>query len=289
MAILLLLSAMWGASFLYYRIAVPHVGPIVLAEGRTLLGAVTLAPFLRPAHWQAIRRHWKLLTVLGFLNGALPYALIAYAQLTLTAPVASILNASTAMFTAVAAYFALAEPMSPKRVVGLVIGIFGVGVVVGFSGYSGTRKFWLAVAAMVISSVAYSAAAVLSRKAKNETPLVLAFGQLFFGSVLLSPLTIAKLPQANFPLEATLSILALGVFSTAIAYLLYFKLITEAGTTNTLSVTLIVPVFGTLWSWLFRGESITPGGLVGALIIAVGVILVTGIQLPGLRRAANAA
>lgn len=280
LCLLIILSAVWGASFLFYRIAAPLVGPIVLAEGRTLIASVALVPLLRRQHWSAIARLWKPLLLLGLVNGALPYSMIAYAQITLTAPVASILNASTAIFTGIIAFFVLHESLPPKRVAGLAIGVVGVAVVVGLSGYSPTHRFWLAVGAMTLASLSYAIAGVFSGRLKGEQPLVLATGQLLFGSALLGPLTVSRIPKAHFTGAAVWSMLALGLLSTAFAYVLYFRLIASAGPTNTLSLTLIVPVFGTFWSWLFRGESITIGAAVGALIIAVGVILVTGIRLP---------
>lgn len=282
---LVLLSALWGASFLFYRIAAPLVGPIVLAEARTLIASVALAPLLKHEHWAAIRKHWKPLLVLGVGNGAIPYSLIAYAELTLTAPVASILNAATVIFTAIVAWLVVKEAMPPRRIIGLALGLIGVAVVVGLSGYASTRLFWLAVAAMTVASLSYAASAVHSRRSLGgNLPLTLAAGQALTGSIVLAPLALAKLPAATFTLKGVLAMIALGLMSTAFAYILYFRLIASAGPTNASAVTLIVPVFGTLWSWVFRGESLTWGAGFGAIIIAAGVVLVTGIRLPSRSR-----
>ena len=282
---LVLLSALWGASFLFYRIAAPVVGPIVLAEARTVIAFITLAPLLKQDHWSAIRKHWKPLVFLGIGNGAIPYSLIAYAELTLTAPVASILNAATVIFTAIIAWLVVKEAMPPGRIVGLALGVIGVAVVVGLSGYASTRVFWLAVAAMIVASFSYAASSVHARRSLGgNLPLTLAAGQQLTSSIVLAPLALAKLPTANFTLRSVLAMIALGTMSTAFAYILYFRLIASAGPTNTAAVTLIVPVFGTLWSWVFRGESLTWGAGFGALIIAVGVALVTGLRLPGRAR-----
>jgi drug/metabolite transporter (DMT)-like permease len=276
---------MWGASFLFYRIAAPTVGPIVLAEARTVIAFITLAPLLKQDHWAAIRKHWKPLVFLGIGNGAIPYSLIAYAELTLTAPVASILNAATVIFAAVIAWVVVKEAMPPRRIVGLALGLIGVAVVVGLSGYASTRSFWLAVAAMTVASFSYAASSVHARRSLGgNLPLTLAAGQQLTSSIILAPLALAKLPAANFTLRGVLAMIALGTMSTAVAYILYFRLIASAGPTNTSAVTLIVPVFGTLWSWVFRGESLTWGAGFGALIIAVGVALVTGLRLPGRAR-----
>ena len=282
---LVLLSALWGASFLFYRIAAPLVGPIVLAEARTVIAFIALAPLLKQDHWAAIRKHWKPLVFLGIGNGAIPYSLIAYAELTLTAPVASILNAATVIFAAVIAWVVVKEAMPPRRIVGLALGLLGVAVVVGLSGYASTRLFWLAVAAMTVASFSYAASSVHTRRSlSGNLPLTLAAGQQLTSSIVLAPLALAKLPAANFTLRGVLAMIALGTMSTAVAYILYFRLIASAGPTNTSAVTLIVPVFGTLWSWVFRGESLTWGAGFGALIIAVGVALVTGLRLPGRAR-----
>jgi drug/metabolite transporter (DMT)-like permease len=279
---LVLLSALWGASFLFYRIAAPSVGPIVLAEARTVIAFIALAPLLKQDHWSAMRKHWKPLVFLGIGNGAIPYSLIAYAELTLTAPVASILNAATVIFTAVIAWLVVKEAMPPRRIVGLALGVIGVAVVVGLSGYASTNVFWLSVAAMIVASFSYAASSVHTRRSlSGNLPLTLAAGQQLTSSIVLAPLALAKLPAANFTLRSVLAMIALGTMSTAFAYILYFRLITSAGPTNTAAVTLIVPVFGTLWSWVFRGESLTWGAGFGALIIAVGVTLVTGLRLPG--------
>ena len=282
---LVLLSALWGASFLFYRIAAPLVGPIVLAEARTVIAFIALAPLLKQDHWAAIRKHWKPLVFLGIGNGAIPYSLIAYAELTLTAPVASILNAASVIFAAVIAWVVVKEAMPPRRIVGLALGLLGVAVVVGLSGYASTRLFWLAVAAMTVASFSYAASSVHTRRSlSGNLPLTLAAGQQLTSSIVLAPLALAKLPAANFTLRGVLAMIALGTMSTAVAYILYFRLIASAGPTNTSAVTLIVPVFGTLWSWVFRGESLTWGAGFGALIIAVGVALVTGLRLPGRAR-----
>jgi drug/metabolite transporter (DMT)-like permease len=287
---LIVLSALWGASFLFYRVAAPLFGPVVLAEGRTVVAFITLAPLLKQEHWAAIRKHWKPLVFLGLGNGAIPYSMIAYAELTLTAPVAAILNSSTIIFTAALSWMVLKETMSATRVLGLALGLVGVAVVVGLSGYSSTRVFWLAVGAMTIASLSYASASVHARRSlTGSLPLTLAAGQQLTSSIILAPLAIAKLPAAHWTIRGVLAMVALGTMSTALAYILYFRLIRSAGATNTSAVTLIVPVFGTLWSWVFRGESLTWGAGFGALIIAAGVTLVTGMRLPGRSRPAQAA
>lgn len=285
---LVFLSSLWGASFLFYRIAVPVLGPILVAEGRTVIAFVTLLPLLKKVHWDAIKKHWKPLIFLGIGNGALPYSMIAYAELTLTAPVASILNASTVIFTAVIAWLVLHESLSQRRILGLGIGVAGVAVVVGLSGYSGTRSFWLAVGAMTVASLSYASATVHSRRSlAGSLPLTLAAGQQLTSSILLAPLAFTRLPSAHWTTSAVLALFALGMMSTALAYILYFRLLASAGPTNTSAVTLIVPVFGTLWSWIFRGESLTWGAGLGALIIALGLVLMTGMRLPGQRPTAQ--
>jgi drug/metabolite transporter (DMT)-like permease len=278
---LVVLSAMWGASFLFYRIAAPLVGPIVLAEARTLIAFLALAPLLKREHWTAMRKQWKPLVILGIGNGAIPYSLIAYAELTLTAPVASILNATTVIFAAMVSWLVVKEAMPPRRIIGLVLGLIGVAVVVGLSGYASTRAFWLAVAAMTVASLSYAVSSVHARRSLGgNLPMTLAAGQVLTGSIVLAPLALAKLPEAHFTLRGVLAMIALGTMSTAVAYILYFRLIASAGPTNTSAVTLIVPVFGTLWSWIFRGESLTWGAGLGAMIIAAGVALVTGMRFP---------
>lgn len=277
---LILLGAVWGSSFLFIRIAVPALGPFVLMELRVGLAVLALALYaLVVTHLPGLRSRWKQFLTIGFLNAAVPFSLIATAELHLTSSLAAILNSTTALFAAVVAAVWIGEALTAKKVVGLIMGIAGVAVLVGWTPIALTGLVLLSVGAMLVASLSYALGGVYAKRTFAGVPsLTMAIGQQTGAAVLLLPLAVVSLPDETPPSAVILSVLGLALLCTAAAYLLYFYLIANAGPTKTLTVTFLIPAFGLVFGVLFLGEPVGVGTFVGLGIILVSVALVTGIR-----------
>ncbi|HUY79692.1 MAG TPA: DMT family transporter [Ktedonobacterales bacterium] len=292
--VLLALAALWGGSFLFIRVASPALGPVTLAAARVSLAGVALLIFAA-ARRQGIqaRKRWLRFIILGAFNAALPYALIAYAELRLSAGLGAILNATTPLFTAVVAAIWLKDALTPLKVVGLLMGVAGVTALVGWSALPVDAATLLAVGASLAGAFCYAIGSVYARRAlAGAAPLASATGQQLGAAVVLLPFAIpivATHPQSvHLAPVAVGATLALALACTSVAYLLYFHLITHVGPTATVSVTLLVPIFGLLWSAIFLHESAPLGSFVGLAIILASVLLIVGVRLPKRARRAKA-
>jgi len=273
---LVLLAAIWGSSFLFIRIAVDELGPAVLTEARVLLAAVPVAAFvLLRGGRLGLRERARDFLVLGTFAAALPFGLIALAELELPASLASILNATPPIWAAVIAAALFGEPFTARLAAGLGLALAGVALVVGLAPVDVDLPFVLAALAMLASGLLYGAMGHFSaRRMKGVAPLSLVVGQHAAAAVVLLP-AVALMPVREAPRVGEWgAVLALGLLCTALAFVLYFRLIAEVGATRTLTVTFLVPVFGVLWGAVFLGEELrAPQGL-GALVLLAGVFLV---------------
>ena len=280
---LVTLAALWGGSFLFLRVASPVLGPFVTVVLRVSIAAATLILISivsrRPLD---LRRHWRAFLVMGLLNSAIPFSLISAAEVNLSASFGSILNASTTFFTALVAALWLHEPLTRAKIAGIVIGMLGVVVLVGWDPAPLTLTTILSVGAVLIATLSYGLAAVFARTAiKGIASYDFAVGQQLAATVLIFPFALLSAPAVQLPPPSVIvAILGLGILSTAFAYLLYFRLIANLGPTPALSVTFLIPVFGILWGRLFLGESISANLLAGLAIILVGMTLVLQVRLP---------
>jgi drug/metabolite transporter (DMT)-like permease len=281
---LVLLGALWGASYMFIRVAVPAMGPFALMGLRVALAASILALYaaILSRGMPKFRSRWKEFLVVGTTNSAIPFSLIAAAEIELTASLAAILNSTTALFTAVVAAVWIGEALTVKKVFGLVMGLAGVAVLVGWDPIPLSGIVLLSVAAMLAASLSYAVGGVyVKRTFAGVPPLAMAIGQHTGAAFLLLPLAAVSLPEKAPPLPAALCALALTLLSTTVAYLLYFRLIERVGPTKTLTVTFLIPVFGLLFGVLLLGEPIGVGTLVGSGIILYSVALVTEVRLRG--------
>jgi drug/metabolite transporter (DMT)-like permease len=281
---LILLAALWGASYIFIRVAVPALGPFVLMGARVALASGTLALYavILARGMPKFRSRWKEFLIVGATNSAIPFTLIAAAELELTASLAAILNSTTALFVAVVAAVWIGESLTVKKVVGLLLGFAGVVVLVGWDPVPLNGAVLLAVGAMLAASLSYAVGGVyVKRTFAGVSPLAMTIGQQGAAAAILLPLAAASLPGEAPPLPAALSALALALLCTAVAYLLYFRLIENVGPTKTLAVTFLIPVFGLLFGVVLLGEPVGLGTIVGFAIISYGVALVTEIRLLG--------
>jgi len=271
---LVLLAAIWGASFLFMRIAAPVLGPVLTAELRTLIAGIALAAYFAIVGFNPEWRRWgRHYVIVGILSSAVPFLLWAYAALSLTAGLLSVLNATAPMWGALCSALLLRERLKPRRILGLVIGVAGVALVTRPD--SGSELRYAAIVAALVAAFCYGLiAAYIKRWASGAPSRGMAVGSQLAAGILLVPF-IALWPPAAVPTPGvTASILALGLVCGAIAYLLYFRLIADIGATGALTVTYLIPVFGVLWGALFLGETVSALMLVGAALVILGTVFV---------------
>ncbi len=277
---LILLAAIWGSSFLFMRVAVEPLGPVVLITGRVGFAAVFLlltALMLRRA--MQMKRHGLFYAVIGFFNSALPFVLFAYAAQTLSASLLSILNATAPIWGAIVA--AIWHKQAPKKSVlmGLLLGVIGVGILVGFDPevLNQLEHALLAVFAATAAAFCYGIASVYAQNADNKPDAFnTSHGSMWLATSMLLPFC-WLFPVSEAPtLEVTSMVVLLGVVCSGVAYLLYFKLVNDIGAPSALTVTFLIPVFGVLWGHVYLDEAIGLHTLVGASIVLVGTALVTG-------------
>src|SRR5215212_2083908 len=266
-----MLSALWGGSFLFIRVAVPALGPFLLVGLRVGLAAAVLTLYaLAIGRVPKIRTRWRSFLVLGFLNAAVPFSLISAAEIYLTASLAAILNSTTVMFTAIVAAVWMGDVLTARKAIGIVLGIAGVTVLVGWDPLP------------LNGGVLFALAATYAKQSfSGIPPLGMAIGQLCGAVVLLAPLAAVSVPAEAPSFVVALSMLGLALLSTAVAYLIYFRLIENVGPTSTVTVTLLVPVFGLLFGILLLDEPFGLGTLAGLGIILTSVVLITGIERGG--------
>jgi drug/metabolite transporter (DMT)-like permease len=277
-AALVVLGGLWGASFLFTRVAAPVLGVLPLTELRTAVGGLLLVPLLQRTGWRFIRNRWRSLLALGLLNAALPFTLIALATVGLGAGLAAVLNATTPLFTAVTAHVVLGDRLSRRATVGCLLGVAGVAALVGLNAAEpagSAATVTAAAAASLAGAVSYAAGAVYARSRLAGAPLVaLAAGQQLAAAVLLAPFAVAAAPRAGWTATAGAAAAGLAVLSTAVGYLLYFFLLDRLGPTRANSVTFLVPLFAVGWAATLLDEPVTTAAVGGGAAVLLGAYLV---------------
>ena len=274
---LVLLAAIWGASFLFMRISAPVLGAAWLADLRVGLAALFLfvvARFLkRPLHFWQHRRHFS---ILGVINSALPFLLYNYAAQTLSASVLSIVNATAPIWGALVVAAWTRQRIEARVLAGMVLGIGGVAVLVGLSGLPSGSQGLRALAAAVAAPLCYGIASCYAREAPQVPAFNNAHGSMWMATFALLPLLPLNPPGALPTPEVMAAILALGILCSGVAYLMYFRLIAIAGPTSALTVTFLIPLFGVLWGHSFLNEPVGMNTAFGGALVVAGTMLVTG-------------
>ena len=279
----LLLAGIWGASFLFMRLSTVEFGPLPTAGLRVVIAALFLLPLLMcRGLGPQLARHWKKTFFVGLFNSAIPFACISFALLSISTGLASILNATVPLFGAVVAWVWLKDRPHGLRILGLVIGFIGVALLAWDKtsfrpDASGLSTGW-AVLAALLACLCYSLSASFTKLHLSGLPaLVTATGSQLGASLGLALPTWWLWPQRMPGSAAWLSLLAVGVLCTGVAYILYFRLIENVGPARSLSVTFVVPVFAVIYGALFLGETVTSWMVFCGAIIVCGTALSVGL------------
>jgi len=274
---LVALAAIWGASFMFTRVVAPSLGAIWTAELRVLLGGLALLAWFRLAGVDAaLRRHWRYYLAVGTVNSAIPFALYAYAAIHLPASLLSIVNATSPMFGILFGALSGTERVTLPRLAGLALGAAGVALVAQPEGLGAGAAFYAPVAAALGACAGYGLTGVLVRRWGQGVPSRgVAAGQQLAAALVLAPLLlVVPLPAPPSALVVG-NVLAVALLASAVAFLIYFRLIADVGATRALTVTFLIPPFGVLWGTLFLGEALPAGMLAGGVLIVAGTVLVT--------------
>ncbi|MCB1801404.1 MAG: DMT family transporter [Gammaproteobacteria bacterium] len=271
---LFLLAALWGGSFLFMRIAAPVLGPVGLIEVRVLLAGLALLPLvMRRGQLAQLRDNWRLLLWVGLLNAALPFTLLAYSSLYLTAGTTSILNATVPIFGALIGFLVYRQALDRRRAFGVLLGFAGVVVLVGLP-QAGEARSLPAVVVGLAAAVSYVFAANLARnRLGHVSGLVFVTGSQLGAAAILLPLLPFFPPPATPGALVLGAVLALALLSTSLAFLIYIQMIREVGPQRTLTVTYLIPLFAIAWGALLLDESLSLSMLIGGGLILLGVAL----------------
>ncbi|OLP61279.1 ABC transporter permease [Xaviernesmea oryzae] len=285
--LLFLLGLLWGGSFFFARVAVGHVPPFTLVFLRLSLAAIVLHLLLRGGHglYGALAGRWRGFLLLGLVNNAIPHAFIFLGQTQIGAGLASILNATTPIWTVLIAHLLTAdERMTGKKIAGCILGLCGTAVLLGPAAlatlFSGDHAvpFW-ALLLPLLAAVSYGFAGTYGKSFKGLNPTVIATGQLTASSLIMLPVSLAvdhPWTLAMPPASAVLAVVALALLSTAFGYILFFRIMAVAGATNTSLVTLLVPPSAILLGALFLGERLAMTDMAGMVLIGLGLVVLDG-------------
>jgi len=279
---LMVLGIVWGGSFFFAGYAVREVGPLTLTALRVGIAAVALWIWVGATGLRVPfdARLWGAFAVMGMLNNAIPFSLIFWGQTEISSGLASILNATTPLFTVVLAHgLTTDEKITVGKVGGVLFGLVGVAVIMGPDAVAGLGAAFLAQAAILGAALSYAFAGIFGRRFRERPPAVTACGQVIMSSLMMVPVALV----AEDPLSGAMpgfmtwaAIVALGIVSTAFAYILYFHILKVAGATNVLVVTFLVPVSAIVLGVLFLDEVLLVRHLAGMLLIGLGLAVMDG-------------
>ena len=274
---LVLLSALWGASFLFIRIASPVLGPQVAAALRIGLATLTLMAIMRatrqPWPWQ----HWRELTGLGALTVALPFLLYAWAALRLPAGYSSLLNTMVVPFGVLASAWMKEDTLSLRKWLGCLCGVVGVAFIVQLGPVQPTPELVLAALACMGAAACYGVCTPwMKRSTQRISPLAIAAGIHATALVMLVPGAAWGWPQARFTVPALLAVLVMGVVTSGLAYWLNLRVLSQISPVAAMSSAFMIPLFGVAWGHIFLGEALGSGMLWGGALVLLATSLVTG-------------
>lgn len=278
---LLTLSVLWGGSFFFNALAVRDLAPLMVVAGRVMIAAAVLACVVRVLglRWPE-RKVWPAFLIMGVLNNVVPFSLIVWGQTHIASGLAAILNATTPLFTAVAAHaFTADEKLTKAKVGGILLGLGGVAIMVGSDLAIGAGHDGIAQLAILAAAISYAAAGVFGRQFRRLeiNPVVTAAGQVTGSALVLLPLALIFALPNEAPTPQTWAAMAgLGVLSTALAYVLFFRILSSAGATNVMLVTLLAPVVSVSLGLMILGETLQPRHGLGMALIVLALATLDG-------------
>lgn len=285
------LAALWGSSFYFFKILVATLPPFTVVLGRVGLAALVLNLWcaVRPGRAPVPARTWGAFAIMGLLNNVIPYTLIAFGETRIASGVASILNATTPVFTVFVAHLLTTnETLTPAKAAGVALGFLGVTVLIGADAFAGLgRGDVIGELACLIAALSYAFAGLYGRRFRGMSPVTVATGQITASAVMLIPLAaIVDRPWTlSMPGASAWAALAgLALLGTVLAYILYFRILATAGATNLLLVTFLLPVTALLLGWLALGETLGSHAFAGMAMIGLGLACIDGRALTLCRR-----
>ena len=278
--LLLALSGLWGSSFFFYKVMNQALGPFTIVLGRMGLAALVLNALLT-LRGQALGRTapWGGLLVLGIVNGVIPFSLFAWAEARVSSGTAAMLNATTPLFSVLLSHALRTERLSWGRGAGVLLGMAGVAVLIGPAALRHAGGDLLGDAACLAAASSYAVAGAFARRLSGLSSLQVASGQLIMGALVLLPLaaitdrfwTLPMPPDADWA-----DLFGISLLGTALAYLLFFRLLATAGPTNAMLVTFLLPISALLLGWVFLGESVPGRAYAGMALIGAGLAMLDG-------------
>ena len=280
LALLAALATLWGASYTFIRIGVATIPPITLIAGRTLIAGLLLLVIMR---WQGVRlptdaATWRRFLFQACLNSVIPWTMVAWSERVLDAGLATILNSTSPIFTFFLTFAVTRhEALTSRKLLGVVSGMAGICLIVGVQALAGFGEQLIAQIVAVLAAICYAGAAIFGRGFKGLDPMAPAAGSLLCGAAILIPLSLGvERPWTLHPsMDSVLALLALAVFSTALAFVIYFRLIQTLGSVGTTAQAYLRVPIGVALGVLFLGERLSPTAWIGLACVVVGVAAMT--------------
>lgn len=281
--IFITLSFMWSLSFIFYRIGVPEFGSLAFASLRVVLAGLTMLVFvlIKKKNRQGIRENWKVLTLVGLFSAAVPFILFSFSARSVNAGVLAVLNASVPMMSGFIASTFFKDRLSKKQILGLVIGVIGVIILMSENLFGeqgemlGSGSGLLPMGYALLACVGYAVGANITRNyLSNVSPVAITAGSLIIASVIMLPVALYEFPYGkSISVTAWVSVICIGVFSTAIALIFMNQLIKSIGPMRATSITLVIPIFAIILGYLLLGEALDTPAIIGSMVILFGTYL----------------
>ncbi len=289
--IFITLSFMWSISFVFYRIGVPEFGSLAFASLRVVFAALTMVIFLlvSPKDRAGIKERWKILTIVGLFSAAIPFILFSFSAQTVNAGVLAVMNAAVPMMSGFIASTFFNEKLTKKQILGLFIGVIGVIILMSENLFTGQGandlgSNLLPLGYALLGAVGYAVGANVTRNYLEDiSPVAITAGSLIIASVVMLPIAVYNFPYHEvISLKAWVSVICIGVFSTAIALVFMNQLIKSIGPMRATSITLVIPIFAIILGYLLLGEALDIGAIIGSMVILVGTYLSLNLSFKGL-------
>jgi drug/metabolite transporter (DMT)-like permease len=273
---LISLALIWSLQYIFLRVAVPVIGAAPVAEARALFGALILVI----AGWFMSQRiapleHWKDYLIVSLMNNALPFLCFAGAAAILPASYLSIINGTLTLWAALFAAWLLKEPLTPRALAGFALGLTGVALIVNFGPVQLDARTAFGAVLALAGAALWGWGGVIIKQRSALPPVALAAGSQLFAAVLMSPSWVAATPPSSWTLGAVSAVLALGLLTSGVGYILFFTLVRNIGPVRTLVTGFTTPVLGVFWGWLLLDEAVTLAMLAGVALVvgALGLVL----------------